>query len=126
MRKPFTWWWPSSTGGAVAFWIAILLPGLTIFVAGLMGIINVAFWYLVAVGIRFVFIKANGTGPSSATHAAPPSEIVSTPQEREDGMGPMARFVFAVLLPIALILLVVVALKWDTAVFDATPTPVSH
>jgi hypothetical protein len=63
-QTPFTWWWPSSTGGKVAFFIVLFMSALTGIAGGPLAIINVAFWYLVAVGIRFVYIKANrGGGP---------------------------------------------------------------
>lgn len=61
--KPFTWWWPSTGAGVAAFTVAMTLAGLTLFIFGPLAIINVAFWYLVCVGIRFVFIQANGGRP---------------------------------------------------------------
>jgi hypothetical protein len=64
--KPFTWWWPSSVGGKVTFWLIIILSALTGLIGGPMAIINVAFWYLVAVGVRFVHLKATRGGTTPA------------------------------------------------------------
>lgn len=62
--KRFTWWWPSSNWGNAVFWVIIALSATTIFVDPFFFFVNVAFWYLVAVGVRFVYIKANGLEPS--------------------------------------------------------------
>ena len=64
-EKAFTWWWPQSNAGNAAFWVVIALSALTILAFGPFAIINVAFWYVVAVVIRFVYIKATGKGPAS-------------------------------------------------------------
>ncbi len=53
----FSWWWPSSSGGKAAFLVVLVLSALTGLVGGPLAVINVAFWYLVAVGIRFIFLK---------------------------------------------------------------------
>ncbi len=66
-EKPFTWWWPQSSAGNAAFWVVIAISALTVFVGGPFAVINVAFWYLVAVGVRFVYLKASGKGPPGGT-----------------------------------------------------------
>lgn len=60
--KPFTWWWPSSVFGGVVFVLILAVSALTFIEAGPFAIINVAFWYLLAVGIRFLYIKATRGG----------------------------------------------------------------
>jgi len=56
--RRFTWWWPSSNAGNAVFWVMLVLAGLTIFIAPFFFMINVVFWYLIAVGVRFVFLHA--------------------------------------------------------------------
>lgn len=64
MPRPFSWWWPSSNAGNAAFWVVLAISSLTFLIAGPFAIINVAFWYAVAVGARFVGLHALGRVPS--------------------------------------------------------------
>lgn len=54
--RPFSWWWPSSSVGSAVFGAVIGVSALTLLAFGPFAIINVLFWYLVAVFVRFVYL----------------------------------------------------------------------
>jgi len=98
--RPFTWWWPSSTPGKAAMWAVIGLSSLTVLVAGPFAVINVAFWYLVAVGARFIGIKATHGGgtPSEPTARRGPdrsSEVIAAVGMTIGGLAVMGMVVAA-------------------------------
>jgi len=70
-EKPFTWWWPGARGGSAAFGAILGLSALTVLIYGAFAIINVAFWYLAAVGVRFVYVKATGKHPAPSQRPRP-------------------------------------------------------
>lgn len=82
-EKPFTWWWPSSRGGAAAFGAIIGVSALTGLIGGAFAIINVAFWYLVAVGVRFVYLQATGKHPAGSQRPRPQQSSGTDPDDEE-------------------------------------------
>lgn len=70
-QKRFTWWWPSSRAGAAGFGAILGVSALTALIGGPLAIINVAFWYLAAVGVRFVYLQATGKHPAASQPPRP-------------------------------------------------------
>lgn len=64
--RSFSWWWPRSSAGSAAFGAVIGVSALTLLAFGPFAIVNVLFWYLVAVFVRFVCLQATGTYPKNA------------------------------------------------------------
>jgi uncharacterized membrane protein len=55
----FSWWWPTRTWARVCLTIWLLLCSLTVIIAGPVGaFINMAVWYLMVIGVRFVYLQA--------------------------------------------------------------------
>ncbi len=58
--RSFSWFWPSSKGGAAAFAVVLTLSALTVLIDPLLFWINVFVWYAVAVAVRAVYLKLSG------------------------------------------------------------------
>lgn len=55
-ERPSPWWPESSTGKAI-FMVVIIGSGMTVLIDPVFFVINVAFWYILAVVIRLVFLR---------------------------------------------------------------------
>ena len=121
----FSWWWPRHTWASVLLIILLCLAAVTGVVAGPLGAaFNVAFWYGLVIGARFLVLKAAYVHGADITGSdAKPSEpnVSRRSVMRDVGEVAFGGIVMGLMLVAALIVFLLVA--WQFGLFDSFSKP---